>query len=183
MARMCEPRLGILIQGRMRNLGLSMTRGRFFSRSCGVHPMNLSRGASLHATVAEAEAWRRASRCGRGRRSASGRRPGSCSRDSGSGRRTRSTACPRGSRVRRAAGRAGRISSRSRDVGGREQRRLGVRSEGDRTGSALPLLRWWQPASAPLPMRYGGKSSGSCRAIARSPSWCAAARSASTSDP
>ena len=31
--------------------------------------------------------------------------------------------------------------------------------------------------------RYGGKSSGSCRATARSPSWCAAARSASISDP
>ncbi len=29
MARMCEPRLGILIQGRMRNLELSTTRGRF----------------------------------------------------------------------------------------------------------------------------------------------------------
>ena len=33
MARMCEPRLGILIQGRIRNLGLSTTKGRFFSRS------------------------------------------------------------------------------------------------------------------------------------------------------
>ena len=31
MARMCEPRLGISIQGRMRNLGLSTTRGRFFA--------------------------------------------------------------------------------------------------------------------------------------------------------
>ena len=51
MARMCEPRLGILIQGRMRNLGLSTTRGRFFSRSYDVHPMNLSRGASPHAAV------------------------------------------------------------------------------------------------------------------------------------
>ena len=40
-----------------------------------------------------------------------------------------------------------------------------------------------KPASAPSPMRYGGKSSGSCRATARSPSWCAAARSASISDP
>ena len=30
---MCEPRLGILIQGRIRNLGLSTTKGRFFSRS------------------------------------------------------------------------------------------------------------------------------------------------------
>ena len=36
MARMCEPRLGILIQGRIRNRGLSTMRGRFFSRSCGV---------------------------------------------------------------------------------------------------------------------------------------------------
>ena len=35
MARMCEPRLGILTQGRIRNLGLSTTRGRFLSRSCG----------------------------------------------------------------------------------------------------------------------------------------------------
>ena len=40
---MCEPRLGIVIQGRMRNLGLSMTRGRFFSRRFGVHPMKGSR--------------------------------------------------------------------------------------------------------------------------------------------
>ena len=40
-----------------------------------------------------------------------------------------------------------------------------------------------KPASAPSPMRYGGKSSGSCRATARSPSWCAVARSASISDP
>ena len=51
MARMCEPRLGVSIQGRIRNLGLSTTRGRFFSRSCAVHPMNLSRGASFHAAV------------------------------------------------------------------------------------------------------------------------------------
>ena len=49
--RMCEPRLGIVIQGKMRNRGLSITRGRFFSRSCGVHPMKLSRGASLRAAV------------------------------------------------------------------------------------------------------------------------------------
>ena len=35
----------------MRNLGLSTTSGRFFSRSCGVHPMNLSRGASFQAAV------------------------------------------------------------------------------------------------------------------------------------
>ena len=94
MARMCEPRLGIWIQGRIRNLGLSTTRGRFFSRSCGVHPMNLSRGASFQAAVElRSRAWRRAIRRGRGRRSASGRRPGSCIRDSDSGRRTRSTAC------------------------------------------------------------------------------------------
>ena len=59
MARMCEPRLWILIQGRIRNLGLSTT---FFSP--GVHPMK------RHAR------WR--SRAGeRSRRSASGRRPGS----------------------------------------------------------------------------------------------------------
>ena len=51
MARMCEPKLGMVIQGRMRNLGLSTTRGRFFSRSCGVHPMKWSRGASFHAAV------------------------------------------------------------------------------------------------------------------------------------
>ena len=48
---MCEPRLGILIQGRIRNLGLSTTKGRFFSRFCRVHPMKLSRGASFHAAV------------------------------------------------------------------------------------------------------------------------------------
>ena len=41
----------MVIQGRMRNLGLSTTRGRFFSRSCGVHPMKWSRGASFHAAV------------------------------------------------------------------------------------------------------------------------------------
>ena len=35
----------------MRNRGLSTTRGRFFSRFSGVHPMNLSRGASLQAAV------------------------------------------------------------------------------------------------------------------------------------
>ena len=51
MARMCDPRLGILTHGRMRNLGLSTTKGMFFSRSCGVHPMNLSRGASFQAAV------------------------------------------------------------------------------------------------------------------------------------
>ena len=106
MARRCEPRLGISIQGRMRNLGLSTTSGRFFSRSCGVHPMKLSRGASFQAAV-PSRAWRWACRRGRGRRSASGRRPGSCGRDSDGGRRTRSTACPRGCRARRCAGRAG----------------------------------------------------------------------------
>ena len=35
----------------MRNLGLSITRGRFFLRFCGVHPMKLSRGTSFHAAV------------------------------------------------------------------------------------------------------------------------------------
>ena len=39
----------------MRKRGLSTTRGRFFSRSCGVHPMKLSRGASFHAGGGEAE--------------------------------------------------------------------------------------------------------------------------------
>ncbi len=48
---LCEPRLGTWIQGRMRSRGLSTTRGRFFSRSCGVHPMKWSRGASFHAAV------------------------------------------------------------------------------------------------------------------------------------
>ena len=38
-----------IVHGRMRNLGLSMTMGRFFSRTYGVHPMNRSRGASLYA--------------------------------------------------------------------------------------------------------------------------------------
>ena len=50
-ARMCESRLGMVIQGRIRNLGLSTTSGRFFSRDCGVQPMKLSRGASFHAAV------------------------------------------------------------------------------------------------------------------------------------
>ena len=48
---MCEPRLGMVIQGRIRNLGLSTTSGRFFSRDRGVQPMKLSRGASFHAAV------------------------------------------------------------------------------------------------------------------------------------
>ena len=39
--RQCEPRLGVRIQGRIRNLGLSMTSGRFFPRFSGVHPMKL----------------------------------------------------------------------------------------------------------------------------------------------
>ena len=51
MARMCEPRFGILIEGRIRNLGLSTTSGRFLSRISGVHPMKLSRGASFQAAA------------------------------------------------------------------------------------------------------------------------------------
>ena len=39
------------VQGRIRDLGLSTTRGRFFSRFCGVHPIKLSRGASFQAAV------------------------------------------------------------------------------------------------------------------------------------
>ena len=41
----------MVIQGRIRNRGLSTTRGRFFSRNCGVQPMKQSRGASRHAAV------------------------------------------------------------------------------------------------------------------------------------
>ena len=51
--RMCEPKLGTVIQVRTRKLGLSTTTGRFFSRSCGVHPMKRSPGASFHAAVLE----------------------------------------------------------------------------------------------------------------------------------
>ena len=39
------------IQGRMRKRALSMTFGRFFSRSAGVQPMKRSRGASLRAAA------------------------------------------------------------------------------------------------------------------------------------
>ncbi len=38
-------------QGNIRNLGLSTTSGRFFSRFSGVHRMKLSRGASFQAAV------------------------------------------------------------------------------------------------------------------------------------
>ena len=48
---MCEPRYGMTIQSRIRNLGLSITRGRLFSRSCDVLPMRRSRGASSRAAV------------------------------------------------------------------------------------------------------------------------------------
>ena len=133
---MCEPRLGILIQGAI-SLGLPSTKGRFFSRSCRVHPMKLSRGASFHRRW-RSRAWRAASRRGRGRRSASGRRPGSCIRDSGSGRRTRSRACSPGCRARRGAGRGADLVEGRR---GREQRRFGVRPEDDRPGPVLPSLR------------------------------------------
>ena len=51
MARMCEPRFGISTHGRMRKRGLSTTSGSFFSRSSGVQPMKLSRGARFHAAV------------------------------------------------------------------------------------------------------------------------------------
>ena len=111
-ARMCEPRLGILIQGRIKNLGLSTTRGRFFSRSCRVHSMKRVARGELPRGCAEADHGHAASRCGRERRSASGRRPGSCNRDSGSGRRTRSRACPHGCRARRVRRSSGRTSSR-----------------------------------------------------------------------
>ena len=50
MARMREPELGMLIQGRMRNLGLSTTRG-FVSHRCGVQAMKPPRGAGFHAAV------------------------------------------------------------------------------------------------------------------------------------
>ena len=52
---MCEPSFGMTIQGTIRNLGSSITRGRFFSLSCGVHPMKRSRGASFSRRGAEAE--------------------------------------------------------------------------------------------------------------------------------
>ena len=48
---LAETRAKLRGQGRMRNLGLSTTRGRFFSRFCGVHPMKLSHGASVQAAV------------------------------------------------------------------------------------------------------------------------------------
>ena len=38
---MCEPRLGMRIQGRIRKRGLSTTSGRFFSRSRRDQPMKL----------------------------------------------------------------------------------------------------------------------------------------------
>ena len=45
MAGKREPRLGMFIQGRMRDLAASTRKGRFFSRCSGVHAMNfLGRG-------------------------------------------------------------------------------------------------------------------------------------------
>ena len=52
---MWDPRLGMRIQGRMRKRGLSMTSGRFFLRSGGVHPMKRSRGARDQAAVLKPE--------------------------------------------------------------------------------------------------------------------------------
>ena len=137
MARMCEPRLGISTHGRIRKRGLSTTSGRFFSRISGVHPMNLSRGRASRRRW-RSRAWRAASRRGHGRRSASERRPGACSRGSGSGRRTRSRAslpgCAHdGAEVEG----ANLVEGRRRG----EQRRLGVRSEDDGLGPALPAPR------------------------------------------
>ena len=48
---MYEAGLGMINQGGMRNRLLSITREKFFSRSCGVHPIILSRGATFHAAV------------------------------------------------------------------------------------------------------------------------------------
>ena len=119
--------------GNIRNLGLSTTSGRFFSRSSGVHPMKLSRGASFQAAV---EKPSMASRFGHGRRSASGPRPGSCIR--GSGRRTRSRAClPACCARRRASG--GGEPPRGSSEPGRAAPWCRVRR---RWASAVPAATW-----------------------------------------
>ena len=49
--KLCEPRFGITIQGKVKNRGSSITRVRFFPRSRGVHPTKGARGASFRAAV------------------------------------------------------------------------------------------------------------------------------------
>ena len=95
MARMCEPRLGILIQGRIR---ISGCRPRIAQLPCPSDEV-VARGELPRAV--EKPSMASGQPFGRGRRSASGAPTRVLYPNSGSGRRTRSRACSPGCRARR----------------------------------------------------------------------------------